>query len=87
VQDLGLELLCVSQFTLGHSLKGNKPDFSGAMGGDAACELYQELLSELRRLYDPTKVKDGKFGAMMVVDIANDGPVTLEVEYLAQSSS
>jgi len=86
-QDLGLEILCVSQFTLGHGMKGNKPDFSSAMGGDEAKALYGFFLDELRSKYDPEKVKDGRFGAMMTVDISNDGPVTLEVEYRANEEA
>ncbi len=39
--DLGLEILCVSQFTLYHTMKGNKPDFRQAMGGTESSLLYQ----------------------------------------------
>merc|ERR1712027_134681 len=80
-RDLGLEILCVSQFTLYHVMKGNKPDFHLAMGGDKAKDFYEEFLTQLRKEYgSEEKVKDGVFGAMMKVDIANDGPVTLEIE-------
>ena len=88
VSDLGLEILCVSQFTLYHVLKGNKPDFHLAKGPAEAKEFYEAFLSELRSAYATEKesdsadgkVKDGKFGAMMSVNIVNDGPVTLELE-------
>ncbi len=42
--DLGLEILCVSQFTLYHTMKGNKPDFRQAMGGTESSLLYQVVL-------------------------------------------
>lgn len=80
VQECGLELLCVSQFTLYSRLKGNKPDFHLAMQGDAAQELYLQLLIKLGSIYQADRVKDGKFGAMMQVLIQNDGPVTIEIE-------
>lgn len=80
VQDEKLEILCVSQFTLYHRLKGNKPDFHLAMQGVAAEELYNKFLDTLKSEYESDKVKDGKFGAYMQVSIVNDGPVTLELE-------
>ena len=82
VKDLELEVLCVSQFTLYHILKGNKVDFHFAMSGDSAKAMYEDLLKEMSTQYDGTKIKDGKFGAMMEVNIANDGPVTIELESL-----
>ena len=48
VRDLGLEILCVSQFTLYHVMKGNKLDFHLAMGGDKAKDFYEEFLAQLR---------------------------------------
>ncbi|OBZ90323.1 D-tyrosyl-tRNA(Tyr) deacylase 1 [Choanephora cucurbitarum] len=81
VKDAGLELLCVSQFTLqGTTTKGNKPDFHRAMKTEPAKAMYQQFLSKLGKAYDPTKIQDGVFGAMMLVDIVNDGPVTLELD-------
>ncbi|XP_062121637.1 D-aminoacyl-tRNA deacylase isoform X2 [Drosophila sulfurigaster albostrigata] len=80
VKDLQLDILCVSQFTLYHRLKGNKPDFSAAMKGDEANQLYNHFLDRLRQSYDASKIKDGKFGAYMQVHIENDGPVTIELE-------
>lgn len=75
-----LEILCISQFTLYHKLKGNKPDFHLAMQGNEAQFLYNKLLEKLRTAYDASKIKDGKFGAMMEVAIVNSGPVTIEIE-------
>jgi len=56
----------VSQFTLlASTKKGNKPDFHGAAGGDQARELYDQFFAETQKLYDPEKVKNGVFQAMM----------------------
>ncbi|KAG0167762.1 D-tyrosyl-tRNA(Tyr) deacylase [Apophysomyces sp. BC1034] len=80
-KDLGLEILCVSQFTLqGKTIKGNKPDFHAAMKTGPAKVMYEQFLQKLDQAYDPSKIQDGVFGAMMLVDIANDGPVTLELD-------
>lgn len=57
VKDLNLEILCVSQFTLYHRLKGNKPDFSAAMKGEEAQQLYNHFLDRLGKSYDPSKIK------------------------------
>ena len=83
-KDLGLEILCVSQFTLYHVMKGNKPDFHLAMGGEQSKQFYNEFLGEMNKAYNKEKVKNGVFGAMMEVELVNDGPVTLELEALNQ---
>ncbi|GAB1602102.1 D-aminoacyl-tRNA deacylase 1-like [Argonauta hians] len=80
VKDRGLELLCVSQFTLMCSLKGNKPDYHDSMGPELSKDFYDKFLSKLRESYDADKVKDGRFGAYMSVSIENDGPVTIPLE-------
>jgi D-aminoacyl-tRNA deacylase len=68
------EVLCVSQFTLyGDARKGNRPSFVAAAPGEQAEPLYErfcELLGAAR----------GRFGAQMLVDLVNDGPVTLMLE-------
>jgi D-tyrosyl-tRNA(Tyr) deacylase len=70
VKDLKYEILCVSQFTLyGKLNKGNKPDFHHAMGGEKAKEMYDNLLDQLGKDYDPSKIQDGVFGAMMNVQM------------------
>jgi len=80
VQDINGDILCVSQFTLlANTKKGSKPDFHGAMGGDQAKELYQLFFSKVQEGYQPERVKDGVFQAMMEVALVNDGPVTLEI--------
>ncbi|KAK0071307.1 hypothetical protein PV325_009277 [Microctonus aethiopoides] len=80
VIDKQYEILCISQFTLYHVIKGNKLDFHKAMPSGAAESLYIKFLTELRTKYRPEQIKDGKFGEMMEVHIENSGPVTLEIE-------
>ena len=66
----------MSQFTLlASTKKGSKPDFHGAAGGEQAKELYEYFFSKVRDLYEPERVKNGVFQAMMEVGLVNDGPV------------
>ena len=78
-QDSELSVLSISQFTLyGTIKKGTKPDFHKAAKGSTALPLYQDFLKRLREeLGDENRVKDGKFGEMMDVELVNDGPVTI----------
>ncbi|TGZ71757.1 hypothetical protein CRM22_002464 [Opisthorchis felineus] len=69
VRDLNLELLCVSQ--------GNKLDFHRAMEPSLSQLAYSELIAQLREAYQTDRVKDGVFGALMDVQLVNDGPVTI----------
>ncbi|XP_068688715.1 D-aminoacyl-tRNA deacylase-like [Montipora foliosa] len=80
VVDKNLEILCVSQFTLQAVLKGNKPDYHLAMGGEQSENFYQDFLQHLRSAYRADAIQDGKFGAYMQVHIQNDGPVTISLE-------
>ena len=80
VLDLDLEVLCVSQFTLYHVMKGNKLDFSRAMGREGAENFYSDFLKQLRAKHSDDKIKDGVFGAMMDLHIVNDGPVTITLD-------
>lgn len=80
VTDVGFEILCVSQFTLCHILKGNKPDFHNAMNSELSNPMYQSFLQLLGTKYKPDAIKGGEFGADMQVHIQNDGPVTLHIE-------
>ncbi|KAF3987646.1 hypothetical protein FT663_04361 [Candidozyma haemuli var. vulneris] len=77
--DKELSVLSVSQFTLyGTVKKGTKPDFHRAAKGQVAVDLYTEFLEKLRKeLGDEERVKDGQFGAMMDVELVNEGPVTI----------
>ncbi|KAK8869870.1 D-tyrosyl-tRNA(Tyr) deacylase [Kwoniella newhampshirensis] len=77
VKDINGEVLCVSQFTLLAGFKGSKPDFHESMSTIPGKAYYTSFLEEIRKAYDPTKIKDGQFGAMMQVSLCNDGPVTI----------
>ncbi|KAI1822134.1 deacylase [Xylaria intraflava] len=86
VQEIGGEVLCVSQFTLlASTKKGNKPDFHGAAGGEDAKDLYDYFFQKVQQGYTPEKVKNGVFQAMMEVALVNDGPVTLELSALPKA--
>lgn len=66
----------MSQFTLlASTKKGSKPDFHGAAGGEHARSLYEHFVKKVGDLYQPERVKDGVFQAMMDVALINDGPV------------
>ncbi|KAF9903447.1 D-tyrosyl-tRNA(Tyr) deacylase [Linnemannia zychae] len=81
VVDIEGEILCVSQFTLyGQVLKGSKPDFHLSMKSETSKQMYHDFLARLKKAYKSDRIKDGEFGAMMLVNIANDGPVTLELD-------
>ncbi len=74
IQDIGGSALVVSQFTLaGNVKKGNRPSFTDAKEPKEAKELYLYFAKELSRYIE---VKTGQFGALMSVEIVNDGPVT-----------
>jgi len=82
VKQKDYEILCVSQFTLYGTLsqKKQQPDYKLAMKADGAEKMYNEFLEMLRVQYQPEKIKDGVFGAMMDVALVNDGPVTIMIE-------
>lgn len=74
--DVGGALLVVSQFTLlGDARKGRRPGFTDAARPEKANAMYEQLVSEIRAL--GVQVETGQFQAHMMVDILNDGPVTL----------
>ncbi|MGL5694166.1 MAG: D-aminoacyl-tRNA deacylase [Peptostreptococcaceae bacterium] len=76
LKDVGGELLVVSQFTLyGDCRKGKRPSFSNAARPDQATKLYEEYVEKAKN--EGLKVGTGKFGAHMMVDLTNDGPVTI----------
>ena len=68
------EVLCVSQFTLyGDARRGTRPSYTAAAAPEQARRLYE-------RFCDRIGAQRGVFGAMMAVELVNDGPVTLLVE-------
>lgn len=76
LDEVGGSVLAVSQFTLAGSIrKGRRPSFDGAMPGDEAEPLFNRFVEALRGHGVP--VQTGVFGAMMDVELVNDGPVTL----------
>lgn len=74
--DVGGGLLLVSQFTLAADTRsGMRPGFSTAAAPAQALEVFDRLLAECRTRHAGA-VETGRFGAHMVVDLTNDGPVT-----------
>ncbi|PNY83144.1 D-aminoacyl-tRNA deacylase [Deinococcus koreensis] len=79
VQETGGGVLSISQFTLfADTRSGNRPSFIGAAPPEQARELYAAFNSSLRA--QGLEVGEGVFGAHMVIDLSNDGPVTLTLE-------
>jgi D-tyrosyl-tRNA(Tyr) deacylase len=77
--EAGGSLLVVSQFTLyGDASKGRRPSFIAAARPETAIPLYEKFLVLLRERGAP--IQTGEFGAMMDVELVNDGPVTLLLE-------
>ena len=80
VEEVGGDLLVVSQFTLyGDATKGRRPSFVGAADPASANPLYQRFAARLRELFNGS-VEEGEFGSMMDVELVNDGPVTLVID-------
>lgn len=79
LQDIGGELLIISQFTLAaDTKKGLRPSFSSAAPPEQAEALYDYFLAQANGLYGG--VSNGIFGADMQVSLCNDGPVTFNLE-------
>ena len=80
LNDIGGEILLVSQFTLHASTKkGNRPSYIRAAKPETAIPLYEQLIKQLNT--DTKKeIKTGWFGAMMDVALTNDGPVTIIID-------
>jgi D-tyrosyl-tRNA(Tyr) deacylase len=80
LQDLHLQALVVSQFTLyANCMNGRRPDFIEAADPAKAEPLYREFISCLEKKLHH-RVAEGRFGAEMQVHLVNDGPVTLLIE-------
>ena len=79
ILDAGGELLSISQFTLyGDTTKGNRPSYIKALNGEEAIKLYETFNEEMNKY---VVTKPGIFGAEMMVNISNDGPITLIMEF------
>jgi D-tyrosyl-tRNA(Tyr) deacylase len=85
IGEQGGALLVVSQFTLyGDTRKGRRPSFVDAAKPDAAAPLYNRFVMRLKQR--GVHVETGEFGAMMDVELVNDGPVTFWLEREADST-
>ena len=79
ILDVGGEILSISQFTLyGDTTKGNRPSYMKALNGEEAIKLYKTFNEEMNKY---VVTKPGIFGAEMMVNISNDGPITLIMEF------
>lgn len=79
ILDVGGEILSISQFTLyGDTTKGNRPSYVKALNGEEAIKLYETFNEEMNKY---VVTKPGIFGAEMMVNISNDGPITLIMEF------
>ncbi len=80
VQDVGGEVMVVSQFTLHASTKkGNRPSYIKAARPELAIPLYESFVNELEILLGK-QVATGEFGAMMDIALVNSGPVTIIID-------
>jgi D-aminoacyl-tRNA deacylase len=80
IREAGGEILAVSQFTLlADARKGKRPSFVGAAPPEEAEPLFDYFCEKLRTA-GVRSVKTGSFGAMMDVELVNDGPVTIVLE-------
>ena len=79
ILDVQGEMLIVSQFTLcGDCKKGTRPSFDKSAAPDVANELYEIFIKEIKNY--GIKTGTGEFGAMMDIELINDGPVTFMLE-------
>lgn len=79
LKDVGGDILAVSQFTLyGDCRRGRRPSFSDAARPEVANPLYEEFVEKVRN--QGINVETGKFREHMIVDLTNDGPVTMLLE-------
>ena len=77
-ENAGAEILIISQFTLFADVKSRRPGFTGAARPDTAIPLYERVVAKCRER--GFKVDTGVFGADMLVESVNDGPVTIIID-------
>lgn len=78
LKDVNGDILIISQFTLfGDTRRGNRPSFTESASADKGKLFYEKFIDYMKLLISPEKVKTGIFGAMMKVEIINEGPVTI----------
>jgi len=81
LEEVNGAVLVVSQFTLyGDAQKGRRPSFIAAAPPAQAVPLYERFVALLKERSGGLRVETGRFGAMMEVELVNDGPVTLVLE-------
>ena len=81
VTQISGQVLVVSQFTLyGDTRKGNRPSYIAAAKPEEARRLYEKFIIDMKGILGENRVAEGLFGAMMEVELINDGPVTIWVE-------
>ncbi|KAA6402254.1 MAG: putative D-tyrosyl-tRNA deacylase [Streblomastix strix] len=80
IEDVGGELLLVSQFTLHADIRKPKPDFHHAKSHEQAKIMFEELVAKMKTLYSPDKIQTGIFGEKMQVNLTNQGPITIIVD-------
>jgi D-tyrosyl-tRNA(Tyr) deacylase len=84
VQEVGGEILLISQFTLFASTrKGNRPSYIRSAKPEIAVPLYEQFLARLTQEFGKP-IQTGEFGAQMVVTLANDGPITIIIDSKAR---
>jgi D-aminoacyl-tRNA deacylase len=80
VQDVQGEILLISQFTLFASTrKGNRPSYSRSARPELAIPLYEKFIERLQQDFGKP-IQTGEFGAQMLVNLTNDGPVTIIID-------
>lgn len=80
VMNVNGEVMVISQFTLyAATRKGNRPSYSRSSKPETALPLYEKFIETFEKISD-IPVKQGKFGAMMKIELLNDGPVTIIID-------
>lgn len=81
LKDINGEVLIISQFTLyGDARRGNRPSFTESANAEKGNLFYEKFVKEMIDLLGENRIKTGIFGAMMKVEIINEGPVTIIID-------